>query len=201
MKNFVQQGRFIDVVAPSGGLTSGAFYRAVGLVGVVQATALEGETTTIDTQCVATLPKATGAAWVQGDPLYWDAAQSKFTKTAAGNVAMGFAAAAALSGDATGQVAIGYGNGLKTVCGQQTTVTAADTVATGLTKVLAAMATYETDPADANTFVSAQIGDQAGSPVAGSIIIKTWKSGDGADVTPVAASAFSKKVNWIAVGY
>jgi hypothetical protein len=59
---------------------------------------------------------------------------------------------------------------------------------------------FETDPADANTFVSAQIGDQAGSPAAGSIIIKTWKTADGADVTPTAATSFSKLVNWIAVG-
>lgn len=84
--------------------------------------------------------------------------------------------------------------------GQATTASAADTIVTGLKNVTAVVASLETDPADANITVSAQIGDQAGAPAAGSIYIKTWKSADGADVTPVAATSFSKKVNWIAFG-
>lgn len=84
--------------------------------------------------------------------------------------------------------------------GQATTVAAVDTIVTGLNQVIAVVASYDTDPADANDFVSASIGDQAGTPAAGSILIKTWKTADGADVTPVAATAFSKKVNWIAIG-
>lgn len=84
--------------------------------------------------------------------------------------------------------------------GQQTTASASDTVVTGLATVVAVVASFDTDPADANLYVSASIGDQAGSPAAGSIYIKTWKTNDGADPTPVAATAFSKKVNWIAVG-
>jgi hypothetical protein len=84
--------------------------------------------------------------------------------------------------------------------GQHTTVAASDTVVTGLNAVAAVVASYDTDPADANLFVSASIGDQAGTPAAGSILIKTWKTADGTDPTPTAASSFSKKVNWIAVG-
>lgn len=84
--------------------------------------------------------------------------------------------------------------------GQALTVTASDTVVTGLKNVAAVIASFDTDPADANITVSASIGDQAGTPAAGSILIKTWKSADGADVTPVAATAFSKKVNWVAFG-
>lgn len=93
------------------------------------------------------------------------------------------------------------GSTLRTISGQTTTATATDTVVTGLRRVVAVVASYDTDPADANDFVSATIGDQAGSPAAGSIIIKTWKTADGADVTPVAATAFTKKVNWVATGY
>ena len=84
--------------------------------------------------------------------------------------------------------------------GLHTTVTATDTVATGLKHVTCAVASFQTDPADANLFVSATVGDQAGTPAAGSIIIKTWKSADGTDPTPVAASAFSKAVSWFAFG-
>lgn len=92
-------------------------------------------------------------------------------------------------------VAAGY----KIARGQYTTVAAADTVVTGLATVVSVVASFETDPADANFLVSAQLGDQAGTPAAGSIIIKTWKH-DGTDPTPAAATAFSKVVNWIAIG-
>jgi hypothetical protein len=84
--------------------------------------------------------------------------------------------------------------------GQALTVAASDTIVTGLQKVVAVVASFDTDPGDANLFVSASIGDQAGTPAAGSFLLKTWKTADGTDPTPVAASSFSKKVNWIAIG-
>jgi hypothetical protein len=90
--------------------------------------------------------------------------------------------------------------GLKIAYGQHTTVAASDTIVTGLATVVAVIASFDTDPADANLYVSSSIGDQAGTPAAGSILIKTWKTADGADPTPTAASAFAKKVNWIAFG-
>lgn len=84
--------------------------------------------------------------------------------------------------------------------GQATTVTAVDTIATGLTTVVAVVACLESDPTDNPEWVTAQIGDQAGSPVAGSVILKTWQNTTGTDPTPVAATTFGKKVNWIAIG-
>ncbi|MBN2492878.1 MAG: hypothetical protein JXQ29_18660 [Planctomycetes bacterium] len=94
-----------------------------------------------------------------------------------------------------------YSN-LKTFVARHTTVTAADTIiCTGLGKVICVFASYDTDPADANLYVSATIGDQAGTPAAGSVIVKTWKTADGADPTPAAATAFSKIVTVIAFGY
>lgn len=83
--------------------------------------------------------------------------------------------------------------------GDHTTVAAVDTVATGLKYVKSVVASYASDAGDANFIVTASVGDQAGSPAAGSIYIKSWKT-DGTDPTPVAATAFSKVVNWIAVG-
>ena len=94
---------------------------------------------------------------------------------------------------------MGYAAGYKIARGQLTTASATDTVVTGLATVVSAVASYDTDPGDANFLVSCTIGDQAGTPAAGSIIVKTWKT-DGADPTPSAATSFSKKVNWIAVG-
>ncbi|QOG20455.1 hypothetical protein [Bradyrhizobium sp. SEMIA] len=90
--------------------------------------------------------------------------------------------------------------GNKFVGGQISTATAADTVITGLATVVACGATFDSDPGDDPMLVSATIGDQAGSPAAGSIIVKTWKNTGGTDPTPLAATTFTKKVNWWAFG-
>lgn len=96
---------------------------------------------------------------------------------------------------------VGAANGnIAMVGGQQTTVAASDTIITGLATVAGCVACYDTDPADANCYVSASIGDQAGTPAAGSILIKTWQNTSGNDPTPAAAGSFSKKVNWLAWG-
>lgn len=90
---------------------------------------------------------------------------------------------------------------VRVVAGQATTVTASDTIATGLSMLISVVATEDSDPIDDPEWVSASIGDQAGSPAAGSFLLKTWKNTSGTDPTPVAASTFGKKVNWLAYGY
>jgi hypothetical protein len=95
---------------------------------------------------------------------------------------------------------IALGAGMKMARGQHTTVAASDTIVTGLATVVAVIATLDSDLVDDPSWVSASIGDQAGSPAAGSILIKTWKNTAGNDPTPAAATTFSKKVNWIAIG-
>ncbi len=85
----------------------------------------------------------------------------------------------------------------------QTAVTGTSTVVTGLTKVYAVMAAAETDPDGAALAeVSAAVGDQAGAPAAGSVILKCWKvttGGAGGNPTLIAATV-AKTVNWIAFG-
>lgn len=92
------------------------------------------------------------------------------------------------------------GQPLKFARGQITTVTAADTIVTGLTTVAAVIVSLEDDPTDNPFMASAQIGNQSGAPAAGSIIIKTWQNTTGTDPTPAAATTFGNKVNWIAIG-
>ena len=199
MKNFVQKGDAIDVVTPSGGMTAGRFYIIGALAGVAALTTLEGEGNVLHRTGVYELPKAASETWAIGDVLYYDESNA-FTKTPADNIPAGVAAAIAADAAVVGAVLLTpAGSGLTVKAGQHTTASATDTVVTGLSRVLSVVAGFETDPADANTYVSAQIGDQAGAPAAGSIIIKTWKQ-SGSDPTPIAADAFSKKVNWIAVG-
>lgn len=97
-------------------------------------------------------------------------------------------------------VIAGIAAGYKIARGQLTTATASDTVVTGLTTVVSVVATLDSDPVDDPFMVTASIGDQAGTPAAGSVLIKTWKNTGGTDPTPAAATTFSKKVNWIAIG-
>ena len=105
--------------------------------------------------------------------------------------------------DRTAQLAAapaGVAAGYKIARGQLTTVTAADTVVTGLATVVSVVASLESDPVDNPFMVTAQVGDQAGAPAVGSVIIKTWQNTTGTDPTPAAATTFGKKVNWIAIG-
>lgn len=108
--------------------------------------------------------------------------------------------------DQTNQVTnpvAGIAAGYKLARGQLSTVSAVDTVVTGLATVVSVVAVLESDPTDTCDVATAQVGDQAGTPAAGSIFIKTWKvttGGAAGNPTLIAATAFSKKVNWIAIG-
>jgi hypothetical protein len=95
---------------------------------------------------------------------------------------------------------LGVAAGYKLARGQHTTVAAVDTVVTGLATVVAVVAVLDSDPTLDPLFVTASIGDQAGAPAAGSVYIKSWQATAAGDVTPIAATTFGKKVNWIAIG-
>lgn len=205
MKNFLYKGETIDVVAPSGGLIAGQFYKIGNIAGVVASTVAEGEITALSRCGVYLLPKTTGQAWTLGQPLYWNVLTSKCTNIqAAGDLPLGVAVpnadlSMAASADTFGGVLLGV-MALTTICGQTTTATASDTVATGLSKVLSAVAGLEDAPVVGCDRATAVIGDQAGSPTAGSILVKTWMPTATGDATPIAATTVGKKVNWIAVG-
>ena len=97
----------------------------------------------------------------------------------------------------------GVAAGYKIARGVLTTVTASDTVVTGLATVVAVVVSMGDDPSADPAFASATVGDQAGAPAAGSVLVKTWKPttpGAAGNPTPIAATTFAKKVNWIASG-
>jgi predicted RecA/RadA family phage recombinase len=200
MKNFIQPGGHLVVAAPYN-VSAGDGVKVGSLFGVASVTVLSGADVVIVREGVFDLKKTSAQAWAQGDAIYWDDTNKEATNVAGGNLPIGKAVATAANPTSTGKVALDPTPGLRVVGGQLTTVTASDTVVTGLTKVLAAVATLESDPGDDPMLVSAQIGDQNGAPAAGSIVVKTWKNTGGTDPTPAAASTFSKKVNWLAWGY
>lgn len=198
MKNFIGIGDRIPVASMPEEATSGEFIKIGALFGVAEATVASGEAGALKRTGVFLLPKVTGTAWTQGMKLFWDASAKKFTPDSSKTPVNAVAWIAAGTNDTTGQVLLG-GPEQKIAFGTHTTVTATDTIVTGLALVESVVACFATDPADPNTYVSATKGDQAGTPDAGSFILKTWKQ-SGSDPTPIAADAFSKVVNWIAVG-
>jgi predicted RecA/RadA family phage recombinase len=96
-KNFIQDGRYLEVTAPAG-LSSGDFVKVGSVFGFAQNDALSGAAVQIDTAGVHSIACASAAVIAVGDPLYWDVADGEVNKTASGNWYVGVAASAAGNG-------------------------------------------------------------------------------------------------------
>lgn len=107
MKNYLQPGAVLTIVAPSGGTVSGRPVVSGSLVGVAESTAAEGEDVAIATDGVFEFAKTSAQAWTLGAKVYWDATNSVATTAASGNSLIGIAAAIAANPSATGLVKIG----------------------------------------------------------------------------------------------
>ena len=90
--------------------------------------------------------------------------------------------------------------GDKVARGTVTPVSAAETVVTGLATVVAAVAQRNQAPTLTHMFTQADIGDHAGAPAAGSIIVRSQKPTASGAVTPIAATTPWGEVDWIAIG-
>jgi predicted RecA/RadA family phage recombinase len=105
MKNYVQNGKNVDVTAPYA-VASGGGVLVGALFGVAVADIANGETGTICTEGVYTLAKASGAGTggAQGAKAYWDNTAKKVTGVAGDNVAIGYFMAAAATADTSATV-------------------------------------------------------------------------------------------------
>ena len=90
MKNFVQNGKNVDITAPYA-VASGGGVLVGQLFGVAIADIANGEEGTIATEGVYTLDKATGSGTggAQGVLAYWNNTAKKVTGAAAGNTLIG----------------------------------------------------------------------------------------------------------------
>jgi predicted RecA/RadA family phage recombinase len=88
MKNYVQDGDAIDILAPAA-LTAGQSLLVGDLFGVVLADAASGAPAVIQTSGVFTLPKATGSIAV-GVRVFWDNTAKRVTTTATSNRCIGW---------------------------------------------------------------------------------------------------------------
>lgn len=204
MKNLVQDGAVVRMTAPYT-VTSGSGAKiGSDIFGVAMLDITSGAVGDFATEGVFDITKAAGA-WTEGAIVYWDNTNKVATLTQAGNMRIGVAVLLSTdtmpqSGDATGRVLLDQARPLRVAYGQMTTASASDTVVTGLTTVVSAVANMEDAPVIGAYGSNANIGDQAGTPAAGSILIKSYKPTATGDATPIAASTFGKKVNWMAIG-
>lgn len=199
MKTYVEDGETVVVTAPEA-VDSGEFIKVGELYGVAPAAADNGASVVLKRRGVFTLPKTTSQVWTQGQKVFWNASTKKFTNDPAQTPIAAIVFADAGSSDTTAKILIG-GPDMKMAFGLSTTVAASDTIVTGLSKLLGVVAGLNDAPTDAISWVNADIGDQAGTPAAGSFLLKSWKNTSGSDPTPLAATAFGVKVPWIAFGY
>ncbi len=105
MRTYIQPGLTLTLTAPTGGVVAGTPL-LIGTLVVVPATTA-AQTLPFDghVEGVFTCPKATGAAWTEGQVLYWDSAAGNFATAASATARRaGAAVVAAGSADTTGVV-------------------------------------------------------------------------------------------------
>ena len=94
----------------------------------------------------------------------------------------------------------GVAAGYKVARGTVTPTSASHTVVTGLTTVVAVVVSFKGAPSLTHMDVAGNIGDQAGTPAAGSILITSTKPTATGNVTPIDATTPWSAIDWIAVG-
>lgn len=99
MKNFVQPGKQISLVAPSGGVTAGLGYVVGAIFGVASNNAAQDADFEAVTEGVVGLPKSGSLTFTQGELVFWDNAAKAIKKTAAGYFKIGAAVAAVGASD------------------------------------------------------------------------------------------------------
>jgi predicted RecA/RadA family phage recombinase len=104
MKNYVQPGKVLTMIAPGGGVVSGTPYQIGQIFGIAVASAAAGEEFPLQVEDVFDLPKVSAQAWTPGAVVHWDAGAGLATTTASGNLRIGAATQTAANPSATGRV-------------------------------------------------------------------------------------------------
>lgn len=101
-----------------------------------------------------------------------------------------------LSSASTAGFVTGVGSSYKVARGTHQQAAASDTIVSGLTTVVSVVTTFRDTPTAKQTYLTTSIGDQAGTPAAGSFLSRTFKS------TYAAADDFTDNLTfyWVAIG-
>ena len=97
MKNYVQPGKTITLVAPYA-VSSGDGLLVGAIFGVATASAAIGETVEAALVGIFDIKKVASQAWAVGDKVYWDNTAKETTKTATSNTLIGVAVEAVANG-------------------------------------------------------------------------------------------------------
>lgn len=103
MKNFVQSGKTVSVLAPYA-LTSGAGALVGSLFGVAAAAAANGAAVELAREGVYDLVAVSADTGSVGAKVYWDNTNKRITTTSSGNTLVGALAAAKGNGETTARV-------------------------------------------------------------------------------------------------
>jgi predicted RecA/RadA family phage recombinase len=106
MRNFIQPGHVLTMVAPSGGVTSGQPVLIGSIFGVCATDADAGAQVEVQVEGVFDLPRRVAdAAWLAGAPVYFDATNGVATTASAeGDALIGVAVEGAASNATIGRV-------------------------------------------------------------------------------------------------
>lgn len=101
MKNFVAEGKRVDVIAPADVASGQALLVGTGLFGVVAGARSSGETAVLVTEGIFTIKAKAADVVAVGDKLYWDDTNKELTITSTANTYVGVAISAkgAVAGD------------------------------------------------------------------------------------------------------
>lgn len=104
MKTYIQNGHFITVPTPAGGIASGDGLIVGSIFGIAAYSAAEGDPLELATTGIHKLPKATAAVLTVGARVAWDNTAKQVNTPAAGRFPIGIAVEAA--GNGTTSVAV-----------------------------------------------------------------------------------------------
>ena len=105
-RTYVKPGKTLTFTAPTGGVTSGSPVIIGSAFVIPKTTAVATAEFEGDTEGVHELTKVGSQAWAEGEPVHWDAGNTRATTVASAGPLIGYAAAAVASGagDVLGKV-------------------------------------------------------------------------------------------------
>jgi predicted RecA/RadA family phage recombinase len=98
MKTYIQNGHFITVTTPAGGIAAGDGLIVGSIFGIAAYSSTEGDTLELATKGVYKLPKATSAVLTVGARVAWDNTAKEVNTPGAGRFPIGIATEAAGNG-------------------------------------------------------------------------------------------------------
>ena len=101
MKNFIQAGNVLTMVAPTGGVVSGSPLKIEGIQGIATGSAAEGEQFELAVCGVFMLPKVAADSANAGVKAYLKAGTTDITTVASGNSLIGVFTEAAVATETT----------------------------------------------------------------------------------------------------